>query len=101
MVSTRVAHGPSVPHADDGPFGPSFRRCPELLCYTSEEFMAWLARASKSPSASGSPVGLDISSLAVAGSRPATDQSVQEALPPPDGAQFGFSRADNGVEIRP
>jgi hypothetical protein len=54
---------------------------------------------------SESPVKLDISSLAVAGSRPATDQSVQE--PPPRPIAFGsgpprkFVRSISVREMRP
>jgi hypothetical protein len=59
--------------------------------------LAWLTRMSESHSAY--PIKLDVILLAVAGLRPATDQSVQGT--PPHPMVPGTCWADNGIEIRP
>jgi hypothetical protein len=64
-----------------GLLGPVYSECPKLLLRTFYSLWPQFSRVSESPPAKSGK--LDITRPAAAGSRPATDQSVQETRPQP------------------
>jgi hypothetical protein len=74
-------------------------------CSARHPGRSWLGSPGLSSHLQPSPVELDISLLAVAGSRPATDQSAQEAPPRPmasrSGSPWPMMRSISAREMRP